>query len=77
MSLLVSTVSFPLGTGMYFAGDLTTHQQVMNFFSNFTWTHENLTADQHSMVKHWQTPHSGVFVSLICYVAYTVNIHII
>lgn len=73
MSLLVSTVSFPLATGQYFAGDLTTHHQVMDLFSNFTWTTENLTADQHSMIKHWQTSHSGVFVSLISYVAFTVN----
>ncbi|XP_008194671.1 chloride channel protein 2 isoform X2 [Tribolium castaneum] len=71
VSLLVSTVSFPLGTGQYFAGDLTTHEQVMDLFSNFTWTTDNLSADQHNVLKHWQTPHTGVFVSLISYVAFT------
>jgi chloride channel 2 len=71
VGLLVMTVSFPLGLGQYFAGDLTTHQQVTDLFSNFTWTSANLTADQHSILKHWTTHHSGVFISLSGYISFT------
>jgi hypothetical protein len=75
VGLLVMTVSFPLGLGQYFAGDLTTHQQVTDLFSNFTWTSANLTADQHSILKHWTTHHSGVFISLSGYIAFTVSLY--
>lgn len=71
LALLVSTLSFPPGTGQFIAGELSTHQQVTDLFSNFTWSHEELTVEQAAIVTHWTTPHTNVFVSLSCYSLFT------
>ncbi|XP_072383243.1 chloride channel protein 2-like isoform X1 [Diabrotica undecimpunctata] len=71
VSLLVSTATFPLGTGQFMAGDLNTHGQVASLFSNFTWTNHNVTVDQDEVIGHWRTPWTGVYVSLTCYVLFT------
>ncbi|KRT78773.1 hypothetical protein AMK59_7172, partial [Oryctes borbonicus] len=68
---IVSSVSFPLGFGQFMAGDLTTHQQVINLFSNFTWTKSNFTVEELDVLNHWTTPYSGVWVSLIGFVLFT------
>ncbi|XP_060533656.1 chloride channel protein 2 isoform X2 [Cylas formicarius] len=71
ISLLVATITFPLGTGQFIAGDLTGHAQVTNLFSNFTWTKTNHTPFEESVIKHWKTEYSGVLFNLSCYVAFT------
>lgn len=70
---MVASISFPLGTGQFIAGDLTTHQQVVSLFSNFTWTKDNLTVEEQDIVNHWITPYSGVWVSLTGFVLFTVG----
>lgn len=75
MSLLISTISFPLGTGQFIAGDLTTHDQVASLFSNFTWTNNNLTVAEQEILNHWQTKYSGVYINLVCYIVFTVSRH--
>ncbi|KAG5885475.1 hypothetical protein JTB14_005066 [Gonioctena quinquepunctata] len=67
VALVVSTLSFPLGTGQFIAGDLNTHDQVSSLFSNFTWTNTNLTVAQGAILNHWITEWTGVHVSLACY----------
>ncbi|XP_065159562.1 chloride channel protein 2 isoform X3 [Atheta coriaria] len=71
VSLVVATVSFPLGLGQFMAGDLTTHDQVASLFSNFTWTRQNLTVEEQAMLNHWETPYSGVLINLSAFVAFT------
>lgn len=71
VSLIVSTVSFPLGSGQFMAGELNTHDQVSNLFSNFTWTGKTLTVEEQAIVEHWQTPYSGVYVSLGGFIVFT------
>ncbi|CAG9861445.1 unnamed protein product [Phyllotreta striolata] len=71
VSLMVSTVTFPLGTGRFIAGDLNTHGQVATLFSNFTWTNTNVTVTQKEIIGHWMTDWTGVYVSLACYTAFT------
>ncbi|CAH0549331.1 unnamed protein product [Brassicogethes aeneus] len=71
VALIVSTISFPLGTGQFIAGDLTTHEQVVSLFSNFTWTNSNLTVEEQEIINHWTTPYAGVYVNLVCYVVFT------
>ncbi|XP_020278463.1 chloride channel protein 2 isoform X6 [Pseudomyrmex gracilis] len=68
VSLLVSSVSFPLGLGQFMAGDLNTHDQVYGLFTNFTWTRENLGAEEMNIVKHWATPYTDVFSGLLSFV---------
>ncbi|XP_055916788.1 chloride channel protein 2 [Eupeodes corollae] len=70
IALMVSTVSFPLGTGQYIAGELSTHQQVTELFSNFTWSRDDLTVEQAAIVQNWITPHTNVFINLLCYVLF-------
>lgn len=55
------------------AGDLNTHDQVHGLFTNFTWTKENLVAEEMNIVKHWSTPYTDVFSGLLGYVLFTVR----
>ncbi|CAH1103822.1 unnamed protein product, partial [Psylliodes chrysocephalus] len=71
VSLLVSTATFPLGTGQFIAGDLNTHGQVASLFSNFTWTNSNVTVAHEELLGHWRTEWTSVYVSLACYTAFT------
>ncbi|XP_058986537.1 chloride channel protein 2-like isoform X2 [Musca domestica] len=71
LALLVSTISFPLGTGQFIAGELGTHEQVTQLFSNFTWSRDDLTVEQAAIVTHWVTPYTNVFINLTCYVIFT------
>ena len=73
MSLLAASVSFPLGLGQFMAGDLNTHDQVHGLFTNFTWTKSDLSVEEMSVVQHWSTPHSDVFVGLLGFVLFTVR----
>ncbi|XP_031781347.1 chloride channel protein 2 isoform X2 [Nasonia vitripennis] len=71
VSLLVSSVAFPLGLGQFMAGDLNTHDQVHGLFTNFTWTKADLNVEEQNVVKHWSTEHSDVFVGLLSFTAFT------
>ncbi|KAG9429369.1 chloride channel protein 2 isoform X2 [Apis mellifera carnica] len=71
VSLLVSSVSFPLGLGQFMAGDLNTHDQVYGLFTNFTWTKQELGVEEMNIVKHWSTVYTDVFIGLIGFVAFT------
>ncbi|XP_056641696.1 chloride channel protein 2-like isoform X2 [Diorhabda sublineata] len=66
ISLLVASLSFPLGLGQFIAGELTTHEQVAALFSNVTWTDENVTISEQQMIDKWKTPWTGVLVNLVC-----------
>lgn len=74
LALIVSSFSYPLGTGQFIAGELSTHDQVSQLFSNFTWSTDELTVEQATIVKNWSTPISDVFVNLTCYTLFTVII---
>lgn len=72
--MMVSTATFPLGTGQFIAGDLNTHEQVSALFSNFTWTLENSTVAEQSVLNHWKTEWTNVYITLACYSLFTVKI---
>ncbi|XP_063984516.1 chloride channel protein 2 isoform X3 [Diachasmimorpha longicaudata] len=71
VSLMVSSVSFPMGLGQFMAGELNTHYQVQGLFTNFTWTKPHLSVEEMSIVQHWSTPYSDVFLGLFGYVLFT------
>ncbi|KAH8358432.1 hypothetical protein KR093_000226 [Drosophila rubida] len=71
LALLVSSISFPLGTGQFLAGELSTHEQVTQLFSNFTWSRDDLTVEQAAVVTHWMTNYTSVFGNLVCYTIFT------
>jgi len=72
LALLVSSISFPLGTGQFLAGELSTHEQVTQLFSNFTWSRDDLTVEQAAVVTHWMTSYTSVFGNLVIYTLFTV-----
>lgn len=74
LALIVSTISYPLGSGQFIAGELSTHEQVHQLFMNFTWTGEELTVEQATIVNHWSTKYTDVFFHLSAYLLFTVNI---
>lgn len=76
VSLLVSSVSFPLGLGQFMAGDQNTHDQVHGLFTNFTWIQENLGVEEMNVVKHWSTPYTDVFSGLLGFVLVTVRFYV-
>lgn len=67
LALIISTITFPLGTGQFIGGDLETEKQLTHLFSNFTWTSTDLNTEQTEIVSHWTTKYSSVFGNLICY----------
>ncbi|XP_030565657.1 chloride channel protein 2-like [Drosophila novamexicana] len=67
LALLISTLTFPLGTGQFLGGDLSTEDQLIELFSNFTWTEKDMSAEQANIVAHWQTKHTSIFGNLISY----------
>lgn len=74
VALIVSSISYPLGTGRFIAGELSTHEQVHELFTNFTWTAAELTVEQATIVNHWSTEYTDVFFHLTAYMLFTVNI---
>lgn len=74
VALMVASVTYPLGTGQYIAGELSTHEQVHELFTNFTWTASNLTVEQATIVNHWRTNQNPdlVFAHLAAFLLYTV-----
>ena len=74
LALIVASLSYPPYLGQFIAGELSTHEQVSNLFTNFTWTETDLTVEQMAIVSHWKTPYTDVFGNLVCYLLYTVRI---
>lgn len=74
LALIVSSISYPLGTGQFIAGELSTHEQVHQLFTNFTWTADELTVEQATIVNHWSTQFTDIFFHLTAYLLFTVNI---
>lgn len=74
---MVSTVTFPSGTGQFLAGDLSTHDQVSALFSNFTWTLSNSSVAEQAVLNHWTTEWTNVYVTLTCYALFTVSTEIL
>lgn len=73
IALIVSSLSYPLGTGQFIAGELSTHEQVHQLFSNFTWTKKDLTVEQATIVNEWSTDYTDVFFHLGAFLLYTVS----
>ncbi|KAF7286622.1 chloride channel protein 2-like [Rhynchophorus ferrugineus] len=68
--LLVSTMSFPLGTGQFIAAEQTANDQVIQLFSNFTWSSPNHTAYEHNILNNWTTRYTGFYTNLLIYFAF-------
>ncbi|XP_055837032.1 chloride channel protein 2-like [Episyrphus balteatus] len=71
IAFIVATISFPLGTGQFFGSELSTHEQLTELFSNFTWSGDDPTVGQANIISHWKTPGGSIFLNLTCYVLFT------
>ncbi|XP_066974024.1 chloride channel protein 2-like isoform X4 [Macrobrachium rosenbergii] len=70
-TLILLTIQFPGALGQFIAAHLSTHHQVVDLFSNVTWTKEELSVQEFEIVENWRTPWTGVFVNLIVYITFT------
>lgn len=64
---------FPPGVGQFMAGGVGAPEQIINLFSNFTWSSPNLTVAQMEIVRNWSTYRSGIFCHLSVFIAFTVS----
>ncbi|XP_069162273.1 chloride channel protein 2 isoform X5 [Procambarus clarkii] len=71
VTLFMLTIQFPPLLGQFIASHQSTHHQVIELFSNITWTKEVHTVQEFTIVENWRTPWTGIFVSLIIYSAFT------
>ncbi|KAK3864665.1 hypothetical protein Pcinc_029668 [Petrolisthes cinctipes] len=71
VTLLYGSFSFPLGLGQFWATDLNNHQQVVELFSNVSWTKAEHNVQEFEIVENWRTPWTNVFVDLLLYIAFT------
>lgn len=71
VSLIVASLTYPNGVGQFIAGQLSTHDQVSQLFTNFTWTKPDLTVEQATIVKNWSTDYTDIFISLTAYLIFT------
>lgn len=67
----MSSLTYPNGVGRFIAGQLSTHDQVGQLFTNFTWTKEDLSVEQATIVKNWSTEYTDIFVNLSSYLVFT------
>ncbi|CAG9810707.1 unnamed protein product [Chironomus riparius] len=72
LALMVSTITYPNGLGIFMAGELSTHQQVSYMFTNFTWSQDELSAQEMTISNYWTNPITGeVFSVLFGYAVFT------
>lgn len=71
--VVISSITYPFGLGQYVGGHLSTHDQVTELFSNFTWTQSNLTEVEAKIVANWTTGKTNVIHHLIAYFLYSVS----
>ena len=77
VSLFIATLYFPPGLGQYLVSTLSTQQQIMSLFSNFTWMSDDLNIEQAQIVSNWTNGHSNPFVTLAIYMVSTVSVNIL
>uniref|UniRef100_A0AAR5Q0Q1 Chloride channel protein n=1 Tax=Dendroctonus ponderosae TaxID=77166 RepID=A0AAR5Q0Q1_DENPD len=68
--LIISTVTWPPGIGQFIASDLIPKDQVVQLFSDFTWTQANHTLEQQEVLKHWTTRWTGIYANLVLFIFY-------
>ncbi|XP_072036571.1 chloride channel protein 2-like isoform X2 [Amphiura filiformis] len=66
VSLVISSITFPLGLGQFMAGELTQKQQINELFSNYTLGNEPEDVNQENIYKPWHRP--NVFVTLAVFI---------
>ncbi|XP_077868660.1 chloride channel protein 2-like [Saccoglossus kowalevskii] len=72
VTIILSTLTFPLGFGQFMAGELTPGQVLNSLFSNETWAGASEeTVAQSQYASYWLGNHGNVFLSLSVYTLMT------
>eukprot|EP00795_Rhopilema_esculentum_P006672 gene6672-12228_t len=66
--LIVSTLSFPKGSGQFVAGQLTAKEALYELFSNTTWSAQDPSPASMEVLRHWQTAYTSIYVTLTVFV---------
>lgn len=69
--IIYGSFSFPLGLGQFAGTELNNHQQVVELFSNVTWTKADHSVHEFEIVENWRTPWTGIFINLLIYMLFT------
>lgn len=70
--VVISFITYPFGF-CHVAGHLSTHDQMTQLFSNFTWSQANLTEREANIVANWTNGNNNFIQTLIGYFIYTVG----
>jgi len=68
VTIIISSLSYPLGAGQYMAGDLTIKQAVSSLFDNHTWTTTNYTNNTDLFNHGWHHPDTSIFFTLSIFI---------
>ncbi|XP_026111594.1 chloride channel protein 2-like [Carassius auratus] len=70
VSVLISTLTFPLGFGQFMAGQLTQRESLISFFDHRTWSNHGIVADfdHDDHLAAWKHPQANVFIILSIFV---------
>nr|XP_042904243.1 chloride channel protein 2 isoform X2 [Parasteatoda tepidariorum] len=71
ITLIISTMTFPLGLGQFMAAELTTHESMNELFSNVTWSNHHLEVDEAIIVSHWTTKYTNIYANLVVFIIIT------
>jgi len=66
--LIVSTISFPKGSGQFIASQLTAKEALGELFSNTTWSAHAPTPSTAQVLSHWESSYANIYVSLTVFI---------
>merc|ERR1719494_114932 len=66
--VVVATLSFPKGLGMFMAGQLTSREAGADLFSNTTWTVHNNDPITQEILRHWDSEYTNVYITLVVFI---------
>ncbi|GFR27072.1 chloride channel protein 2 [Trichonephila clavata] len=68
ITVVISSLTFPLGLGQFMAAELTNHEVMNELFSNITWSGADLEVDDKIIVSHWITPYTNIYINLAIFI---------
>ncbi|XP_035225606.1 chloride channel protein 2-like [Stegodyphus dumicola] len=68
VTIIISSLTFPLGLGQFMAAELTNHEVMKELFSNITWSSSQLEVDDAIIVSHWTTLYTNIYINLTLFI---------
>ncbi|XP_074653821.1 chloride channel protein 2-like isoform X2 [Tubulanus polymorphus] len=68
VTLVISSLSCPIGVGKFTGGELTYHKALEHLFSNFTWSANQVeNVAQEEILDKWKPPGSNIYITLAAF----------